>query len=81
MLDILQFFLFSILLLVKEGQLGVPGEDVCENQIYSLNEKKPVSFYLAWKFSETSQSGPYSLGWHQGREASSSPRITELGKT
>lgn len=62
MLDILQFFLFSILLLVKEGQLGVPGEDVCENQIYSLNEKKPVSFYLAWKFSDTSQSGPYCLG-------------------
>lgn len=39
MLDTLQFFLFSILLVVKEGQLGVPGKDVYENQAYILNEK------------------------------------------
>ena len=38
-LDTLKFFLFSILLVVKEGQLGVPGKDVYENQAHIPNER------------------------------------------
>lgn len=38
-MDILEFFLFSILLVVKDDHLGAPGKNVYENKAYVLKEK------------------------------------------
>ena len=65
MLDTLQFFLFSILLVVKEGQLGAPEKDVYENKAYVLLGK--VSELLPHSL------GCAALGWHQGLEVSEQP--------